>query len=124
MAFNNWGYALNKLGKYEEAIEKLEIAIKINPKYDRPYNHLGVALTGLGEYKDAIEKFEISIALNAKRDDVYLNWGEALRKLKESQPELYATEVEEFKKVLEANKEIKELKESEDFQKIYQEFMK
>ena len=52
---NNKGLALNNLGKYEEAIEWYDKALKIDPNDVNALNNKGKALYNLGKYQEAIE---------------------------------------------------------------------
>jgi len=42
-AYYNWGYAYDKLGQYQPAIEYYNQAIRLNPNYARAYINRGVA---------------------------------------------------------------------------------
>jgi tetratricopeptide (TPR) repeat protein len=57
-SYFGWGTALDELGEYEEAIEKYDKAIQINPQNDNAYYHWGVILSKLGSDLEAQEKFD------------------------------------------------------------------
>ena len=57
-AFNSKGWDFGKLGRYKEAIESLDKAIKITPDYSKAYNSKGWILLWQGKYEDAIEGFK------------------------------------------------------------------
>lgn len=71
-AYNNWGAALLNLGRNEEAIEKLQKAVEINPKYGGAYSNWGVALVKLGRNKEAIEKFQKAVEINPNFSEAYV----------------------------------------------------
>jgi len=76
--WNNWGNALLKLDKPDDAIEKLKKALNIKPDYVEAWNNWGNALLKLDKPDDAIEK--LKKALNIKPDyaEAWNNWGSAL----------------------------------------------
>ncbi|CAG9334739.1 unnamed protein product [Blepharisma stoltei] len=57
------GYALNKLGRYSEALESYEKAISINPNNARFYNRKGDNLYVLERYQEAIQCYDEAIKL-------------------------------------------------------------
>ncbi len=79
-AINLQGILLGKEGKWGEAIEKYEEAIKIDKKFDPAYNNWGFALSKKGKYKEAIKKYEKAIEINGESARAYSNWGFALSK--------------------------------------------
>ena len=62
--WNNKGLALNKLGRYKEAIECFDRTIEIDSDDYMPWNGKGLALNYLGRYKEAIECFDRSIEID------------------------------------------------------------
>ena len=54
----NKGLALGNLGKYQEAIEWYDKALKIDPNYVDALNNKGIALNNLGKYQEAIEWYD------------------------------------------------------------------
>lgn len=79
--WNNKGVALEKAGKYAEAIKAYDQAIKLNPKYIEAWNNKGVALFNLGRYEVSIRVYEQAIKLDPNDADVWYNKGVALEKL-------------------------------------------
>jgi len=80
-AYNNWGAALLNLGRHDEAMEKFQKAVKIDPKYGGAYSNWGVALVKLGRNEEATGKFEKAVEIDpkyVKYGDAYSNWGAAL----------------------------------------------
>jgi superkiller protein 3 len=66
IAFNNWGYALAKLGRHEEAIEKYERATQLDPKNAIAFNNWRYALVNLGRQEEADEKCARAADLDAR----------------------------------------------------------
>ena len=97
-AWNNFGYALKRLGKYGEAIEKFKGAIAINPNNEAAWNHFGLALLSLGNYERAIEKFKGAIVINPNNDSAWNNFGYALNRLGK-----YGEAIEKFKEAIAIN---------------------
>ena len=58
--------ALNELGRYEEAIEACEEAIKLDSNDAGAYCSKGTALYSLGHYEEAIEACEQTIRLESQ----------------------------------------------------------
>ena len=97
-AYFNWGYSLNKLGKYEKAAEKFKKAIELNPDFSAAYFNWGISLGGLNKYEESGEKFKKAIELKPNYPDAYLNWGISLDEFKK-----YEEAIEKFKKAIELN---------------------
>ena len=57
-AYLAWGNLYNKQGKWDEAIEKWEKALEINPSFDKPLYGLGWAFYNKREYGEATIYFE------------------------------------------------------------------
>jgi tetratricopeptide (TPR) repeat protein len=52
----NLGFALQKLARHDEAIERLQRAIELDPKLDRAWYGLGLSLVQRGRYAEAIAR--------------------------------------------------------------------
>ncbi|KJW06884.1 TPR repeat family protein [Orientia tsutsugamushi str. UT144] len=52
---------LEKLGKHQEAVENLDIAIKYKPNFAENYLEKGISLVSLGQYSKAKENFNLAI---------------------------------------------------------------
>ena len=63
-AWNNKGFSLANLKRYEEAIKALEKAIEINPKEVLGYINLGVLFFNLGNLEDASKKAKEALERN------------------------------------------------------------
>jgi tetratricopeptide (TPR) repeat protein len=73
------GSLRSQTGRYYEAIEANEKAVKLSPRDSECHNTLGVTLTGLGRRKEAIASFNKAISLDPKNIMVYNNLGIALK---------------------------------------------
>jgi tetratricopeptide (TPR) repeat protein len=78
LAWNNKGYVLNYLGKYEEALVALDRAIKIKSTLVIAFNNRGDALKGLGKKEEAISAYEQSIKLDPENYAAWLEKGRCL----------------------------------------------
>ena len=80
-ALNNWGVALQRLGKEQEAIEKWNQSIQIDPDNPNTNYHLGMALKRQQKYEDAAGHFEKSLQLkpvwyvHSSLGDIYFQMG-------------------------------------------------
>jgi len=62
---------------YKGAIEDLNKAIEINPKYAEAYSYRGLAKAKSGDFKGAIEDFNKAIEINPNDAEAYYNRGGA-----------------------------------------------
>jgi len=72
----NYGKTLNKLMKYDEAIEVSTRVIKANPQHEGAYFNLALSYTNKGDYENGIKNLLKVIELNPKRGDVYYYLGQ------------------------------------------------
>lgn len=56
-AWYNCGTILGQLGMYDEAIEKLKEAVRLNPNYADAWNNWGMVLKEMGKEEEAKQKF-------------------------------------------------------------------
>jgi tetratricopeptide (TPR) repeat protein len=63
-ALSSKGLALASLGKYPEAIQYYNAALRINPHDDSVLNNKGVALASLGKYPEAIQYYNAALMIN------------------------------------------------------------
>ena len=56
-AHNSLGYALRKVGRYEESLAAYNVAIKINPYFDQAIEYRGEAYLGLNRLDEAKEAY-------------------------------------------------------------------
>jgi len=60
----NYGHALSKRGRFKEAAEQLEKALRLCPREPDTYNNLGSALKETGKIKEAIEIWRKALVLD------------------------------------------------------------
>ncbi len=81
IAYNSrGGYYLGR-GDYDRALDDLNAAISLDPKYALAYNNRGLVYKGLKDYRRAIEDFSSGIALDPKSPFALLNRGDTYRAL-------------------------------------------
>jgi len=61
-----WGYALRKMGRYDDAVEKVTTAIEKDPNNAMSYINRGYASLALGEYRNA--RLDAEEALRLERE--------------------------------------------------------
>lgn len=71
------GAALYKHGRYQEAIESFEQAIRLNPDFAVAYNDLGAAYLNLGRHQEAIEAYNQAISIKPDYIEPHYNLGVA-----------------------------------------------
>jgi tetratricopeptide (TPR) repeat protein len=81
---NQKGNDLSNQGKYQEAIEYYERALRIDPNHVNALNNKGVALANQGEYKEAIECYDKALEIDPNYTTAQNNKKLALEKLKNS----------------------------------------
>ena len=72
--WNQKAFAVWRDGKYtdpKEALEYLDQAIRLDPKYAHAYNNRGFAHNNLGQYKRAVENYDQAIRLDPKNAEPY-----------------------------------------------------
>lgn len=115
--YNNWGLVLDKLGRYEEAIEKFKRATQIDPEYYQAYYNWGLDFYNLAkqydaEYKatndrakfneatdkyyESISKYRRALHINPSYVSAYNNLGLSLNTL-----EKYGEAVRQYEKAIE-----------------------
>ncbi|MBU1343729.1 MAG: tetratricopeptide repeat-containing glycosyltransferase family protein, partial [Proteobacteria bacterium] len=91
-AYNNLGVALTRLGRLDEAVEKLKKAVEIDPRYYEAYNNIGETYKYLGNYEKALESCEEAIRLSP--EFVPARWNRSMLFLLKGQFEKGWTEYE------------------------------
>jgi predicted amidophosphoribosyltransferase len=76
------GAALTILGRYDEALECIDVALKINPDNEIAWVNRGTALTRLGKHKEALRSFNQAIKQNPSYEVAWNNKGNTLARLK------------------------------------------
>jgi len=82
---NSRGYAKEKAGQLEAAMEDYNLAIRLNPEYAKPYNNRGSIKFKQIDYLGAIQDYELAIGLDPCFADAYYNRGLARAKLQDFQ---------------------------------------
>ena len=85
LAWNNKGYALNHLKRYEEALPVMIQAVQLDRTLVVALNNCGAALQGLGRNKEAIATYEEAIKLEPASYEAWLGRGICLCNLQEYQ---------------------------------------
>jgi protein O-GlcNAc transferase len=81
--YQNWGLFLSKQRRFEEAIDKFDMAIRLAPNFPPVYSYRGNALKELGRYREAIIDHNRAINLAPQFFGFYSNRGNTLREQKE-----------------------------------------
>ncbi len=68
----DYGSALQKEGKLEEAVQQYNIALQFNPKDARAHTSLAVALTGQAKFDAAVPHVETALRLEPNNPDFHL----------------------------------------------------
>lgn len=92
------GLALDNKGKYEEAMEKYDEAIKLNSSYPELYNNRGLAKKNLRQYQEAIIDYDKAIELKPDYIEAYDNRGNAKNNLGQ-----YQEAIVDYNKAIELN---------------------
>jgi len=74
----NKGLALKEQGKYDEAIQAYDEAIRLDPNYAEAWYKKGNALIGQGKYDEAIQAYDEAIRLDPNYAKAWYNKGTAL----------------------------------------------
>ena len=75
---NNLGAALSRQGRYEEAIGKYRMALRIDPEYADAHYNLGFALSKTGKLDEGLYHFKQAVSIEPKRVKYLNNLGVAL----------------------------------------------
>jgi len=81
LAYNNLGLFLAKEGKSDEAMEKYQESLRINPQYEDALNNLGYALAGAKKYTEAVSYYMAALRARPGQVEVHNNLGNALSEL-------------------------------------------
>lgn len=75
---NNLGSALERAGRFEEALAPLREAVALEPDYARGHNNLGIVLHRLERLDEAIAQYREAVRLSPRYADAHRNLGSAL----------------------------------------------
>ncbi|MBT4485778.1 MAG: tetratricopeptide repeat protein [Candidatus Latescibacteria bacterium] len=73
--YSSLGFAYDRAGKYNEAIQSYRKALSINPDYSRAYYNLGNTLSRLGRVEEAIASYREAIRAKPNYPEAYCNLG-------------------------------------------------
>jgi tetratricopeptide (TPR) repeat protein len=71
MIWNNKGRALYYQGKYEEALQAFDEALRLDPELATAWNNKGFALYELGKHIEAVRAIDESVRLGCKHKPVW-----------------------------------------------------
>jgi tetratricopeptide (TPR) repeat protein len=75
------GNVLLLVSRYEEAIQRYELAIRLNPNSCEAWNLRGIALLQLGRYQESIASFDKALEINPDYQEAKTNRDIALKEL-------------------------------------------
>jgi Flp pilus assembly protein TadD len=76
---NNLGIAYQEAGLTDMAIERYQMAVKLNPNMKEQHINLGNAYKSLGQFDKAMEQYQIAIKLDPDDPEPYNNLGTAYK---------------------------------------------
>ncbi|MBI5015900.1 MAG: tetratricopeptide repeat protein [Deltaproteobacteria bacterium] len=82
-ALANLGWALLRVGRSQEAEQKLRQAVEVSPSFPLPHKFLGIALQERGIHQEAVAQLDEAIRLYPDDADTYLRRGLSQFKLGE-----------------------------------------
>ena len=77
LAYSNLGVAYSQLGRYQQALENCEQAIRIKPDVAKIHRNLGAVYGNLGRYQEEIEACRKAIKISPDYVDAYVDLGAA-----------------------------------------------
>ena len=80
-AQSNYGTGLKAAGRLEEAMQRFDEALRLDPTYARAYNNMGNAYQAMGDFEQAVAAHGHAILLMPGLATAYSNLGNALREL-------------------------------------------
>jgi tetratricopeptide (TPR) repeat protein len=80
ISHNNLGFAYYNLGRTDEAIEELILALRLKPFYAGAHNNLGNALAIQNRIDEAIEEYKLALRLEPDNAGAHNNLGTAYHK--------------------------------------------
>jgi Tfp pilus assembly protein PilF len=77
----DYGSALQKDGKVDEAIEEYKIALQFDPNYAEAHMKLGAALSGQAKFDAAVPHMEAALRLQPNQGDFHLVYANLLQRI-------------------------------------------
>jgi Tfp pilus assembly protein PilF/branched-subunit amino acid transport protein len=77
----DYGLALQKEGRLEEAVEQYKIGLQFNPKDAKAHTSLAVALTGQAKFDAAVPHMEAALRLEPNNPDFHLVYATLLQRI-------------------------------------------
>ena len=77
----DYGSALQKEGRLEEAVEQYKIGLQFNPKDAKAHTSLAVALTGQAKFDAAVPHMETALRLEPNNPDFHLVYATLLQRI-------------------------------------------
>ncbi|MGD2114701.1 MAG: tetratricopeptide repeat protein [Acidobacteriota bacterium] len=77
----NQAQVYSALGEHEEAIEKFDQALEMDPNYSEYYNERGSVYLSMGRYEEAVRDYQRAIETSPPYPEVWTNLGQCLRKM-------------------------------------------
>lgn len=96
--YSGWGYALCKLNRFADSLERFERAISLDGDDAETYFWWGLSLGELERYQEAIRCYKKAARLDPQMDPVYNVWAFVLEK-----QEHYEEAIEKLKQAIEIN---------------------
>jgi tetratricopeptide (TPR) repeat protein len=72
---NNLGITYDRIGRYEEALEELNTALRLNPGYIEVHNNLAVTYDRMGKYDEAERELQEALRLKPDYTEAHNNLG-------------------------------------------------
>src|SRR5216110_272924 len=77
----DYGSALQKEGKLDEAIEQYKLALQLDPKYAAAHMDIGGALSGQAKFDAAVPHMETALRLQPNNGDFHLMYANLLQRI-------------------------------------------
>src|SRR4026207_2570065 len=77
----DYGSALQKEGKLDEAIEQYKLALQFDPKYAAAHMNLGATLSGQAKFDAAVPHMETALRLQPNNGDFHLLYANLLQRI-------------------------------------------
>jgi Flp pilus assembly protein TadD len=77
----DYGSALQKEGRLDEAVEQYKIALQFNPNYAEAHMNLGVTLSSQAKFDAAVPHMERAVRLQPNNGDFHLLYGNLLQRI-------------------------------------------